>query len=120
MLKAAIKHHVGPRARLAVAWIVVPEGSWYAAGRLSTSSIAQVGVPDGFEPSARAALMRDINARWCAITGQDPKQLMVSAPDRTAARHLMMGMLAQVPIRQKPRVVAHHVLEIARSLVLAR
>ena len=60
-LKTVVRDHVGPKARLAVAWMTIPKGSAYSAGKPSTSSVVQVGVPDGFNQSAREALMHDVS-----------------------------------------------------------
>ncbi len=114
-LKTAIGDHVGPEAKLAVAWMTVPKGSGYSAGEPSRSSLVQLSVPDGFSQSARAALMHDVNDRWCAITGQSKYELMVSVPDRKAAQRMLRGMLNQVPLTQKPKLLAGHVTQLVRS-----
>lgn len=114
-LKTAITDHVGPDAKLAVAWMTVPAGSGYSAGKPSTSSLVQLSVPDGFPQQSRAALMHDVNDRWCTITGQSPYDLVVSVPDRKAAQRMLKGMLAEVPLGQKPKLLANHVTQLVRS-----
>lgn len=117
-LKTAARDHVGSTTRLAVAWVTVPSGSGYSAGKPSTSSLVQLGVPDGFAQASREALMRDVNDRWCMITGQTPYEVMVSATDQTAGRKLLKGILQQVPLSQKPRVLANHLVQSIRSLAV--
>lgn len=119
-LKAVAKQHVGSDATLAVAWRPVPKGSGYSAGKPSTSSLVQLSVPDGFGQASREAIMHDVNERWCAITGQTPYQLMVSVPDQSAARELLKGMLAEVPLSQKPGLILDHVKQLARSVAAGR
>ena len=114
-LKTAIGDHVGPDAKLAVAWMTVPKGSGYSAGEPSRSSLVQVSVPDGFSQASRETLMHDINDRWCAITGQTKYELMVSVPDRKAAQGMMKGLLSQVPLPQKPKLLTNHVTQLVRS-----
>ena len=120
VLSAAIERHVGVDARLAVVWITVPAGSGYSAGRPSRSSIVQVSVPDEFDQIARVSLMREISERWCEVTGQAPAELMVGAPDRSAARALLAGLLAEIPLLQKPRVLGHYASQLVRGLLVAR
>lgn len=119
-LKTAIRDHVGDDARLAVAWMTVPAGSGYSAGKPSTSSLVQLSVPDGFPQPARAALMHDVNDRWCAITGQSPYELMVSVPDRKAAQRMLKGMLEEVPLGQKPKLLTNHITQLVRSFAAGR
>lgn len=114
-LKTAIRDHVGAEAKLAVAWMTVPPGSGYSAGKASTSSLVQLSVPDGFPQGSRAALMHDVNDRWCAITGQSKYDVVLSVPDRKAAQKMMKGMLNQVPLAQKPKLLASHVTQLVRS-----
>jgi len=115
-LKTVVRDHVGPKARLAVAWMTIPKGSAYSAGKPSTSSLVQVGVPDGFNQSAREALMHDVNDRWCAITGQTPFELLVGAMDQTAGRQAVKGILGQIPLAQKPRFLKDYLTHAIRSL----
>ena len=119
-LKDVVKKRVGSKAMLAVAWRPVPKGSGYSAGKPSTSSLVQLSVPDGFSQASREEIMRDVNGRWCAITGQTPYQLMVSVPDQSAARKLLKGMLAEVPLSQKPGLIVDHLKQLARSVAMGR
>ena len=114
-MKTAVRDHVGPEAKLAVAWMTVPVGSGYSAGKRSTSSLVQLSVPDGFDQPARAALMHDVNDLWCAITGQSAYELLISAPDRQVAQKTLKGMLSQVPLAQKPKLLTNHISQLVRS-----
>ena len=115
-LKDSVRDHVGPSARLAVAWLTVPRGSGYAAGKPSKSSIVQVGVPDGFDQSKREALMHDLNDRWCRITGQTPFELLLGVTDQTTGRATIKTLLAEIPLMQKPRFLAEYLPQAIRSL----
>ena len=119
-LKTAIREHVGADAKLAVAWMTIPPGSGYSAGKPSTSSLVQLSVPDGFPQRSRAALMHEVSERWCAVSDQSKFELMVSVPDRTAAQRLLKGMLSEVPLGQKPALLANHVSQLVRSFVASR
>lgn len=115
-LKDAVRRHVGPKARLAVAWLTIPRGSGYAAGRPSTSSLVQVAVPDGFDQSAREALMHDVNDGWCRITGQSPFELLIGATDQTPGRAVIKSLVGQIPLRQKPRFLVSYARQAISSL----
>ena len=119
-LKTAVRDHVGDDAKLAVAWLTVPSGSGYSAGKPSTSSLVQLSVPDGFSQDSRAALMHDVSVRWCTISGQTKYEVMVSVPDRSAAQRLLKGMLSEVPLGQKPALLTNHVSQLVRSFVARR
>ena len=119
-LKTTVRDHVGGDAKLAVAWMTVPAGSGYSAGKPSTSSLVQLSVPDGFPQDSRAALMHEVSDRWCALTGQTKYELMVSVPDRKAAQRLLKGMLSEVPLAQKPALLTNHVSQLVRSVVSGR
>lgn len=119
-LKDSVRTHVGHEARLAVAWLTIPRGSGYAAGRPSTSSLLQVTVPDGFDQSAREALMHDVNDRWCRITGQSPFELLIGATDKTAGRAVIKSLVDQIPLRQKPRFITDYAKQAIGSLARGR
>ena len=115
-LKGAVRAHVGPDARLAVAWLTIPRGSGYAAGKPSTSSMVQVAVPDGFDQDARAALMNEVNDSWCRISGQSPFELLIGATDKTQGRAVIRSLVQQIPFRQKPRFIADYAKQAIMSL----
>jgi len=115
-LKDAIGTHVGPGARLAVAWMTVARGSGYSAGRPSTSSLLQVAVPDGFDQTAREALMHDVSDRWCRITGQSPFELLIGATDKTPGRVVIRTLVDQIPLRQKPGFIIDYAKQAIGSL----
>jgi hypothetical protein len=115
-LKDAVRRHVGPKARLAVAWITIPRGSGYAAGKPSTSSMVRVTVPDGFDQSAREALMHDVNDHWCRITGQSPFELLIGATDQTPGRAVIKSLVGQIPLRHKPRFLVSYARQAVSSL----
>lgn len=115
-LKEAVRTHVGPEARLAVAWLTIPRGSGYAAGEPSTSSMVQVAVPDGFDQPTREALMRQINQSWCHISGQSPFELLIGATDKTPGRAVIKSLVRQIPLLQKPRFVADYARQAITSL----
>lgn len=119
-LKGAVRDHVGPKARLAITWMTIRRGSGYAAGKPSTSSLVQVGVPDGFSQPTREALMHDVNERWCGITGQTPFELLVSAMDQTAGRRMVGAIFGQIPLNQKPKFLKDHLPQAIRSLAGGR
>lgn len=103
-----------------VAWLTIPPGSGYAAGKPSRSLLVQVGVPDGFEQAAREALMHELNERICQVTGQTPFELMISATDQTAGRRMIKTMFAQIPLSQKPKFLMDHVPRAIRGMLAAR
>ena len=115
-LKEAVRTHVGAEARLAVAWLTVPRGSGYAAGKPSSSSMVQVAVPDGFDQSAREALMHQINESWCRISGQSPFELLIGATDKTPGRAVIKSLVSQIPLRQKPRFIVDYAKQAITSL----
>ncbi len=115
-LKKAVRTHVGPEARLTVAWLTIPRGSGYAAGKPSTSSMVQIAVPDGFDQTAREALMRQVNDRWCHITRQSPFELLIGATDKTPGRAVIKSLVEQIPLRKKPRFIADYAKQAITSL----
>jgi hypothetical protein len=115
-LKEAVRTHVGPDARLAVAWLTIPRGSGYAAGKPSTSSMVQVAVPDGFDQALREALMHQVNESWCRISGQSPFELLIGATDKTPGRAVIKSLVQQIPLRHKPRFVADYAKQAITSL----
>ena len=119
-LKSAVREHVGPEARLAVAWLTIVRGSGYAAGKPSKSSLVQVAVPDGFDQSAREALMHDVCDRWCRITGQSRFELLIGATDKTPGRAVIKSLVAEIPLQQKPRFLATYAGQAIRSLARGR
>ena len=119
-LKDAVRTHVGDDARLAVAWLTIPRGSGYAAGRPSTSSLVQVAVPDGFDQAAREALMHDLNDRWCRLTGQSPFELLIGATDKTPGRVVIKSLAQQIPLRNKPRFFIDYASQAIGSLARSR
>ena len=119
-LRGAVQTHVSPEARLVVAWLTIPSGSGFAAGKPSKSLLVQVGVPDGFDQTAREALMHELNGRICRVTGQTPFELMISATDQTAGRRMIKTMFAQIPLSQKPKFLMDHVPRAIRGLLAGR
>jgi hypothetical protein len=119
-LKSSVRTHVGRSARLAVAWLSVPHGSGYAAGRPSTSSLVQIAVPDGFEQPAREALMREVSEHWCRITGQSPYELLIGATDKTPGQAVIKSLVEQIPLRQKPRFIGDYAKQAIMSLARRR
>ena len=115
-LKEAVRAHVGADARLAIAWLTIPRGSGYAAGKPSTSSLLQVAVPDGFDQGAREALMHELNESWCRITGQSPFELLIGATDKTPGRVVIKTLVEQIPLRQKPRFIINYAKQAITSL----
>ena len=115
-LKEAVRSHVGPDARVAVAWLTIPRGSGYAAGKPSTSSLLQVAVPDGFDQAAREALMHQLNESWCRITGQSPFEVLIGATDKTPGRVVIKTLIEQIPLRQKPRFIVNYAKQAIASL----
>ena len=73
----------GSPADVEVKFIEIPRGYGFQGGELSSRSGVGVLIPDGCDQQTRHRLLREINDRWCEITGCSADELGVSAHDRS-------------------------------------
>ncbi len=64
-----------------VAWVTVPEGFGFTAGRPSTSSLVVRSVPVGFPDAEREAFMTRVCDLWKEVAGCSTDEIMVTAWD---------------------------------------
>ena len=97
----ALRHVVAsyfPRARVLVVPMELPRGFGFTAGRLSSSSVVQVGVPRHISLETRAELLQALSGAWCDATGQTPFELMVATPDRDVSLSILRRWAAQMSV----------------------